>query len=522
MNKYDLRNLVFQPLLDKGFSVFFVGGCVRDTLMGTEPHDFDITTNATPVQLHAIFSKFSGKSNRAEQFGVTIPLINNQEIEIATFRSDGFGRHPSIVYANSIAEDCVRRDFPINALYEDVYGNIFDPTGQGKKDIQSRCLRFMGNPIDRLIEDPLRAFRYVRFLSQKGLLPTYSVDELEEFATHICFDEVSKERQLQELKLIFSGKYFTMPYTWEAFFSLQIATAAGIEKLKQDMLQVPQSYKWHSEGSVWTKNSKTLQFEDFNLTWDVAGPVDLKPLYGWVPIKHGTVWDHTKQVVEATVQLIWHDTPVIYDTQTRFELVLAAFLHDIGKCHPAVYEIKHHEYTLFEGTDAELFVTEDVPKVHDHPETGVPHAVDFCKQLNLTKSEIKLITTIIAQHMEIHSLLKTHSLYKKRVLLNNPYFKELALIGRADDIGSSNLLPNDRDAMSVILKDPGIQALQALGPLEPAIVTGRDLIREGYAVGPAFSKALDAAYKTQINENISDKNVLLNVAKKILKDYKTQ
>ena len=102
-----------------------------------------------------------------------MPLVNIngklEEIEIATLRRDlTKGRHPEIQYTSSLAEDAIRRDFTINALYEDCDGNILDPTNFGLNDIETKTLRFIGNPESRILEDPLRVFRYVRFLSEKG------------------------------------------------------------------------------------------------------------------------------------------------------------------------------------------------------------------------------------------------------------------------------------------------------------------------------------------------------------------
>lgn len=174
MTKQDIRNLVMAPIKWAGFDIYFVGGCVRDELLGKDPHDYDLVTNAKPSDLHKIFNKFSNVSSNSECFGVTMPLVGYddsslEEIEIATFRRDvTSGRHPVVSLDATIEQDASRRDFTINALYESMDGEILDPTGYGIYDIKNKILRFVGNADDRINEDPLRALRLIRFESKLG------------------------------------------------------------------------------------------------------------------------------------------------------------------------------------------------------------------------------------------------------------------------------------------------------------------------------------------------------------------
>lgn len=173
-DKQQIIEKVMKPIKKAGFDVYFVGGCVRDKLLGKVPHDYDLTTSAKPEDLHKIFSKFSNVSDNSEKFGVTMPIITfeddiKEEIEIATFRKDvSKGRKPKVSLDASIFEDASRRDFTINALYEDMDGNIIDPTGLGLNDIKDGIIRFVGNADERLEEDPLRALRLIRFVSKLG------------------------------------------------------------------------------------------------------------------------------------------------------------------------------------------------------------------------------------------------------------------------------------------------------------------------------------------------------------------
>lgn len=520
--KKEIIAKVFSPIIEKGFSIFFVGGCVRDSVLQIEPHDYDFVCNATPKQLHTVFSTFSKKSINSEKFGITIPLIELQGkvqgVEIATFRKDvKTGRHPEVVYADTIKEDCWRRDFTINALYEDVHGNIFDPTGQGRKDLVDKTLRFIGNPIERVLEDPLRPFRFVRLMAQRGFSSCYTISELESFAEQLQF-EVSKERELEELKQIFAGKYFTKPEVWEAFFAFGIAKEVGIDDLRIAMQHIRQSYRWHAEGSLWFKDGELKHFEDFKITWKKGVPENAYELKHWVPVVNGNVWDHTKLVVQSASKKMWEEDLPTFNKQDRFEIVLAAFLHDIGKAYSNIHEYKHNEYVLFEGTPAEIYISETIPKVSDHPISGVPYVIDFCKKLKLSTKETDFIINVVKHHMIIHTLLDKNSVYEKREILNLPQFEKLAIIGCADDEGSLNMVPNERGMMENILADIHIQKLIDMGPLEPPILTGWDLIEMGRKPSPIFPKVLKAAHRIQINKNITDKKVLYRAVKNLFKE----
>jgi len=155
---------------------YLVGGCVRDGFLGVESKDYDIATDvpmdvSTPLFLKAGFAV----KECGEAFLVLNISKNGQQFEIANFRKEGVyldGRRPSDVEIGTLEEDAVRRDFTINALYENpTTGEILDPTGQGLSDIKNRLLRFIGNPKDRIKEDYLRVFRFYRFLATKDLIP---------------------------------------------------------------------------------------------------------------------------------------------------------------------------------------------------------------------------------------------------------------------------------------------------------------------------------------------------------------
>jgi len=162
MSEAAARSIV-ERLRAKGFQALYAGGCVRDRLLGLEPHDYDVATNARPEQVMALFPRTVPVG---AQFGVILVLEQGKEIQVATFRGDGAyldGRHPeSVVYTNAEG-DARRRDFTVNGLFLDpLKQEILDFVG-GRKDLQARLLRAIGDPGQRFAEDKLRLLRAVRF-----------------------------------------------------------------------------------------------------------------------------------------------------------------------------------------------------------------------------------------------------------------------------------------------------------------------------------------------------------------------
>ena len=148
-----------------------VGGCVRDSILGYLPKDFDFATDIDYDTLETMFKEAGFKvQEEGKAFLVMIVSKNGEQYEIANFRTDGMyedGRRPESVQIGTIYDDAQRRDFTINALYFNLTTKLVqDPNGTGIKDILSKTLRFVGKPADRLKEDSLRAFRFYRFLKR--------------------------------------------------------------------------------------------------------------------------------------------------------------------------------------------------------------------------------------------------------------------------------------------------------------------------------------------------------------------
>jgi poly(A) polymerase len=158
---------VVRRLRAADFEAYWAGGCVRDELLGREPKDYDVATSATPAQIRSVFGRRRTLALGAA-FGVITILGPRQagQVEVATFRQDAEysdGRHPDSVRFSSAREDAQRRDFTINGLfYDPVAQRVIDYVG-GRKDLDRRVIRAVGDPLERFTEDKLRMLRAVRF-----------------------------------------------------------------------------------------------------------------------------------------------------------------------------------------------------------------------------------------------------------------------------------------------------------------------------------------------------------------------
>ena len=167
-HKGGLALRIATALRDHGHTVFFVGGCVRDHLMGKQPEDIDIATTAKPAEVEAIFPKTIPVG---KQFGVVIVVEDDIPFEVATFRAEGGyqdGRHPTRVEFTVPEDDARRRDFTVNGLFYDPFTQKVIDYVAGKGDVDAKLIRAIGDPDERFREDKLRLLRAIRFASTLG------------------------------------------------------------------------------------------------------------------------------------------------------------------------------------------------------------------------------------------------------------------------------------------------------------------------------------------------------------------
>lgn len=207
MKEFPNAEALLKRLEDAGFEAYYVGGCVRDHLMGRAVHDVDITTNALPEQTAAVFEGYKVIPTGIRHGTVTV-LAEGTPYEITTYRVDGDysdSRRPdSVEFTPDIVQDLARRDFTMNAIAMDIRGNIVDPFG-GRGDIERALIRCVGEPEKRFTEDALRIMRGIRFASQLGF-------GIEEKTAQAIIDMrgrlsiISRERVREELDKLLCGK----------------------------------------------------------------------------------------------------------------------------------------------------------------------------------------------------------------------------------------------------------------------------------------------------------------------------
>jgi poly(A) polymerase len=250
-----LANTICDTLRQAGFQAYLVGGCVRDLLLGREPADYDVTTEARPDD---VLRLFPGSLAVGAQFGVVLVGAEGQTVEVATFREDlGYsdGRRPDQVrYASRPEDDVSRRDFSINGLlmHHDS-GAVLDFVG-GQADLQAGLIRAIGDPERRFVEDKLRMLRAVRFAARLGYrIEPRTFAAVQQHSPEIAI--VSAERIGEELsKLLTEGA---------ARRGFELLDESGLlrEVLPEvsAMKGVPQPPEFHPEGDVWMHTRLMLE-----------------------------------------------------------------------------------------------------------------------------------------------------------------------------------------------------------------------------------------------------------------------
>jgi len=262
---------IVRRLQAAGFSAFWVGGCVRDFLLGREPGDYDIATSARPEEIEKLFPHTVPVGRK---FGVIIVVEGGHQFQVATFRAEAEyrdGRRPGqVVFADARA-DAERRDFTVNGLFFDpITATLHDWVG-GEADLRAKGIRTVGSPVERFAEDHLRLLRAVRFAAQLGFeIEPATFAAVQAQAARIKL--ISAERIRDELLKLFSPPH--------AARGLELLHRSGL--MAQVLPEVAatvsceQSPDFHPEGSVF--NHLVLMLKQL--------PPDAHPLLPWAVLLH--------------------------------------------------------------------------------------------------------------------------------------------------------------------------------------------------------------------------------------------
>jgi putative nucleotidyltransferase with HDIG domain len=375
-----LAEHICRTLKAAGHQAYFVGGCVRDILLGREPADYDVATDAKPDRVRELFSPSFAVLEVGAKFGVMLvadPEGSEQEapltVEIATFRSDvGYsdGRHPdNVVFSKTAQEDVKRRDFTINALLMDPETNeVLDFVG-GREDLSAGIIRAIGNPEERFREDKLRLVRAVRFAARLHYaIEAKTFHAIQKLAPEI--KQVSPERLRDELtKLLTEG-------VARRGFELLDETKLLLEILPEiaRMKGVEQPPQFHPEGDVWIHTLLMLE----------KLPVGCSPTLAW-----------------------------------------GVLLHDVGK--PATFKppLQTGDRIRFDG----------------HVEVGVRMAEEICRRLRFSNEDTAQIAALVANHMKFKDVPQMKASTLKRFARLNRFDEHLEL-HRLDCLSSHRKLDN--------------------------------------------------------------------------------
>ena len=273
----DLATNIVRRLHAAGHTAFWVGGCVRDYLLGREPGDYDVATSALPEQIENLFKRTIAVGRK---FGVLIVVEGDHQFQVATFRAEADyrdGRHPEQVVFGDAVADAQRRDFTVNGLFYDPVAEKLHDWVSGEGDLRGKIIRTIGSPDERFAEDHLRLLRAVRLAAQLGFqIEPQTFAAIQMHAAKI--QTISAERIRDELI-----KLFQPPHA-----------ARGLELLRDSGLlqhvlpeiaateSCEQSPDYHPEGNVFTHLCLMLRHlppdADASLPWavllhDVAKPV---------------------------------------------------------------------------------------------------------------------------------------------------------------------------------------------------------------------------------------------------------
>jgi poly(A) polymerase len=441
----DFAISIIRTLRERGHKAYLVGGCVRDLLLGREPADYDVATDATPEEVMRIFPETYAVG---EQFGVVLVpspdrdvasnvacrdvtchvLAKANVVEVATFRSDiGYsdGRHPDQVrFSKDPREDVERRDFTINGLLLDpVTNEVLDFVG-GRKDLEAGIIRAIGDPERRFAEDKLRMLRAVRFAARFGYtIEPGAFQAIQKTASQI--DQVSRERVRDELTRMLIEGHARRAFLLLDESGLLREVLPEIEAMKG----VEQPPQFHPEGDVFV---------------------------------------HTLLLLDR----LPHPCPVT--------LAWGALLHDVGK--PATFRVAP-DRIRFDG----------------HVDVGVKIAEEICHRLRFSNDDTDQILALVDNHMRFaHVQQMKESTFKRFVRM--PRFDEHLQLHRTDCEASHGNLTSYNFTREKMASMPPA----AMRPVP--LITGDDLIAIGYRPGPQFKKILSAVEDGQLEGRLQTKN----------------
>jgi poly(A) polymerase len=452
---------IVHRLQTAGYSSFWVGGCVRDFLLGREPQDYDIATSARPEQVEKLFKRTIAVGRK---FGVMVVVENGQQFQVATYRAEADyrdGRHPEQVTFGDAQADAQRRDFTVNGLFYDPIAEKLHDWGGGEKDLRAKIIRTIGVPEERFAEDHLRLLRAVRFAAQLGFaIEPQTLAAVGALAPKI--ELISAERIRDELIKLFSPpEQKRMNGLVDEWISEKSAHCIAFSSQQSTNPPIQQSGSAAARGLVLLLKSGLLPgvLPELITTIACEQSPDFHP--------EGTVFEHIRLMLEkmppgAHPSLPW-----------------AVILHDIAK--PATAEQDP--------------VT---GKIHfyGHEKVGAALADRILTRLRFPKKQIEEIVACVRQHMQFKDVKQMRKATLRRLLMRKTFPLELELhrldcLGSHGDLGHYEYLVEQAAELE---KKPAIR---------PPLLTGKDLIALGLKPGPALGALLAEIREKQLQDELT-------------------
>jgi putative nucleotidyltransferase with HDIG domain len=466
---------IVERLQAAGFAAFWVGGCVRDFLLGREPQDFDIATDAKPEQVEKLFHKTIPVGKK---FGVIIVVESKHQFQVATFRAEAEyrdGRRPEkVVFANAEA-DALRRDFTVNGLFYDPHTEKIHDWVGGEKDLRAKIIRTIGAPAERFGEDHLRMLRAVRFAARLNFqIEPKTFAAIQSLAPKIKI--ISAERVREELVKLFAPpgtkQISGLADEWIGGKILG-GDAPAIHSSNNPIIH--QFNAPAARGLVLLRDSGLMDhiLPELTATIDCGQSPDFHP--------EGSVFNHLRLMLEklpagASESLPW-----------------AVLLHDIAK--PVTTE--HDAAT---------------GKIHfyGHEKVGADMAEQILQRLRFPKKQTEEIVTCVRNHMQFKDVKQMRKATLRRLLLRETFPLELEL-HRLDCLGSSG----DLEHYDFLVEQA--EALRHQPTIHPPLLAGNDLIKLGMKPGPALGALLAEIREKQLADELKTPHEARTWIKKRLK-----
>jgi poly(A) polymerase len=441
---------IVRRLQAANFSAYWVGGCVRDFLLGREPGDYDIATSALPEQIEKVFKRTVAVGRK---FGVMVVVEGEHQFQVATFRAEADyrdGRHPETVSFGDARADARRRDFTINGLFFDpVAEQLHDWVG-GEADLKQGVIRTIGLPEERFAEDHLRLLRAVRFAAQLGFeIEPQTFAALRANASKI--HNISAERIRDELL-----KLFAPPTPGRA----DSPVPAGSGQTRGDAHGVTRPASNAARGLGLLCESGLLE----QILPELAATVTCEQSPDFHP--EGTVFEHLKLMLS-------HLSPDAHPL-----LPWAVLMHDIAKPLTASRDPKSGSIHFYE-----------------HEKVGAQMTREILERLRFPRKQIEEVATAVRHHMQFKDAMQMRKATLRRLLMRDTFPLELEL-HRLDCLGSHGRL----DVYEFLVAQAAELTKQP--EIRPPLLTGNDLIKLGMKSGPAMGKLLAEVREKQLQDEL--------------------